>query len=67
MSDNSDVGRMRDLRLFTVEVEVPENTKLPGFIPIDSDEKQNKGWFKVYALTLEEANEKVSQYINKIK
>lgn len=69
MSDSIDntVGKMKDIRLFTVEVEVPENKKIPGFIPMESEEKQNKGWFKVYALTMEEATEKVNEFIQKMQ
>jgi hypothetical protein len=57
------IDRMKNLRLFTVEVELPEGFELYGVMPFDVSIKQNKGWFKVYAVTLEEATEKVNEFI----
>lgn len=57
------IHRMKNLRLFTVEVDLPTGFELYGVMPFDIAIKENKGRFKVYALTLEEATEKINEFI----
>jgi hypothetical protein len=61
---NTIINRMKNLREFTVEVEIPEGKALRGVMPFDARISQNHGTFKVYALTLEEATEKVNEFLN---
>ena len=60
------INRMKNLRQFTIEVDLPEDFQLHGVMPFDIKIKKNKGWFKLYALTIEEAQEKVDEFINRI-
>lgn len=63
---NAVINRMKNLRQFTVEVDLPEDFQLHGIMPFDIKIRKNKGWFKVYALTLEEAQQKVDEFINQV-
>ena len=61
------IERMKNLRQFTVEVDLPEDFELKGVMPFDVSVKKNKGWFKVYALTLEEATDKVNEFVQSMQ
>ena len=61
------IERMKNLREFTVEVDLPDDFELHGIMPFDISIKKNKGWFKVYALTMEEATEKVNEFVNNMQ
>jgi hypothetical protein len=63
---NAVINRMKNLRQFTVEVDLPEDFQLHGIMPFDIKIRKNKGWFKVYALTLEEAQQKVDEFIKQV-
>ena len=49
--------------MFDVAVDIPEGFYFSGVIPFDASISQNKGVFKVYASTQEEATEKVNSYL----
>lgn len=59
------LNRIKNLRQFEVEVDLPDNFELNGVIPYDVSIKQNKGVFKLYASTLEEARTKINNYVSK--
>jgi hypothetical protein len=60
------IYRMKNIRQFIVTVDLPDTFQLNGIMPFDVKIRKNKGWFKVYALTLEEAQEKVNEFVNKL-
>lgn len=53
---------MMKMREFTVEVEVPEGVTLDGLVPYK--DTPNKGLFKIYALSQDDAQEKATAFIN---
>jgi hypothetical protein len=67
MSDTieSVLDRIKNLKVFDVEVDIPEGFFFSGVIPFDATISQNKGVFKVYASTQEEANERVNSYLTR--
>lgn len=58
-------NRLKNLREFVINVDVPEGKTLSGVIPFQASISQNKGRFKVYATSLEEAKQIVDSYLNK--
>lgn len=60
------IYRMKNIRQFIVTVDLPDEFQINGVMPFDVKIRKNKGWFKVYALTQEEAQEKVNEFINKL-
>lgn len=58
-------NKFQNLREFVITVDVPEGVKLSGVMPFQASVNQNKGRFKVYATSLEEAKQIVESYINK--
>lgn len=67
MSDtiNEIVHRMKNLREYTINVDIPEGFQLNGIIPYDINITGNKGRFKIYALSKEEAEQKIQEYLDK--
>ena len=59
------LNRIKNLRQFDVEVDLPDNFELHGVIPYDVSIKKNKGIFKVYASTLEEAKKNINEYVSR--
>ena len=59
------LNRIKNLRQFEVDVDLPDTFELNGVIPYDVTIKQNKGTFKVYASTFEEAQQKINDYVSK--
>lgn len=59
------LDRIKNLKVFDVEVDIPEGFYFSGVIPFDATISQNKGIFKVYASTQEEADEKVNSYLTR--
>ena len=57
------LDRIKNLKVFDVEVDIPEEFHFSGVIPFDATISQNKGIFKVYASSQEEATEKVNSYL----
>lgn len=62
---NQVMNRIKNLREFTITVDIPEGIRLSGVVPFDTSISENKGTFKVYALTEEEATQKVSEFLNR--
>lgn len=58
-------NRIKNLKQFTVEIDVPEQMQLDGKFPFDTQIHNGKAYFKVYAVTQAEANQKVSEFISK--
>jgi hypothetical protein len=58
------IDKFNRMREFTIEVEVPEGKQLSGVIPYEPLVSQNKGRFKIYATSYDEAHEIVSKYLN---
>lgn len=59
------MSRLKNLKEFKIEVDVPDGLTFGGVIPFDATISKNKGTFKVFALTKEEATEKVNQFLNR--
>lgn len=57
--------RIKKLREFEVDVDIPEGFAFNGVIPFDVTISQNVGKFKVLAESFEEAQDKVQKYIKK--
>ena len=57
--------RIKNLREFEVDVDIPEGFHFAGVVPFDVTISQNRGKFKVLASTFVEAQEKVENYIKK--
>jgi|Laugresbdmm110dd_1035094.scaffolds.fasta_scaffold60271_2 hypothetical protein len=55
---------MMKMREFTVEVEVPVGLSLDGLVPYK--DTPNKGLFKIYALSQDDAQEKVLALVNSL-
>lgn len=53
------------MREFTIDVDIPEGKTLSGVIPFEPLVSQNKGRFKVYATSYDEAKNIISNYLNK--
>ena len=58
-------NRLQNLREFVINVDIPEGKKLSGMVPFQATINQNKGRFKVYATSLDEAKQIVDTYLNK--
>ena len=59
------LNKIKNLRQFDVEVDLPDGFHLNGVIPFDMTISQNKGKFKVYASTLAEAKSRVNSFIER--
>lgn len=57
------LDRIKNLQVFDVAVDIPDGFTFSGVIPFDATISQNKGVFKVYASTQEEATERVNSYL----
>ena len=57
------MARAKNIREFTVVVTVPEDFCFNGTVPYDLTIKENVMTAKVWAITHEEAAEKISEYI----
>lgn len=62
---NELMDRLKSLREFTVEIDIPNGLMLNGVVPFDAKIDGTKGIFKVLALTQDEADEKVFEFLNK--
>jgi hypothetical protein len=58
-------NRLQNLREFVINVDIPEGKKLSGMVPFQATINQNKGRFKVYATSLDEAKQIVDTYLSK--
>ena len=62
---NELMDRLKNLREFTITVDVPDGITLSGVIPFDMNISKNKGTFRVLAVSEEEAKERVNAFLNK--
>ena len=58
-------NRIKNLKKFTVEIDVPEQMLIDGKFPFDTTIVDGKAYFKVYAASQEEADSQVSKFLNK--
>ena len=62
---NDLINRAKNLKLFEVERELDDNGILfDGTVPFDIRATQDKAWFKVYAVTVEEAEAQVDNWLS---
>lgn len=59
------VNRIKNLREFVIEVEIPDGKTLSGIMPYDVTISKNIGRFKVYAVSMEEAKKRIDEYLEK--
>lgn len=59
------INKFNSMREFTIDVDIPEGKTLSGVIPFEPLVSQNKGRFKVYATSYDEAKNIISNYLNK--
>ena len=57
------IARFESMREFLIDVEVPEGKTLSGIIPYEPLGDQNKGRFKIYATSYDEAKQLVNDYL----
>ena len=57
--------RVKSLQEFTIETDLPEDFHMSGKVPYDIKIIENKAFVKVYAADLEEAQNKVYEYLFK--
>ena len=62
---NDLMSRIKNLKQFIVEVEVPEQMLIDGKFPFDTTIYDGKAHFKVYAASQEEADRQVQKFLNK--
>lgn len=58
--------RIKNLKQFTVEVDVPEEMNFSGRFPFDAVFKDNRAYFKVYAESQEEADSQVQKFLSQM-
>ena len=58
-------SRIKDMQVFEIKREVPTNWLPTGTVPFDIMIKNNVAIFKVYAYTYIDAEDQVSQYLEK--
>ena len=58
--------RIKNLKQFTVEVDVPEEMSFSGKFPFDAVFKDNRAYFKVYAESQEEADSQVQKFLTQM-
>lgn len=59
---NDLMKRVKSLQVFTVEREVPEEFVFTGTVPYDMKISENTAYIKVYAVDLDEANQKIDEF-----
>lgn len=57
------MGRLKNLKEFTVEREIPDEFMFRGVIPFDIKISGTVGLFKIIAATQQEADSKVDEFI----
>jgi hypothetical protein len=57
------LDRIKNLKQFEVEVDIPEGFHLDGVIPYDVTISKNKGIFKIFASSKEDAQKQIDSYI----
>jgi hypothetical protein len=64
---NAFFKRIKNLKQFTVEIDIPEQMNLSGKFPFDVVIKDNTAYFKVYAETQEEADSQVQKFLSEMQ
>ena len=59
------LNKLKDIREFTIEINVPEGKQLSGVLPFNAVINGNRGRFKIYATSYEEAVKLVKEYLDK--
>lgn len=57
--------RIKSMKEFVVESEIPDNFEFRGKIPYDMKIVDGVGYFTVYAVDLNEAQTKVEEFLNR--
>ena len=57
------IDKFENMREFTIDVDVPEGKILSGIIPYEPLINQNKGRFKIYASSYDEAKQIITDYL----
>jgi hypothetical protein len=63
---NDLMKRVKSLQVFTVERELPEDFVFTGTIPYDMKISEGTAFIKVYAVDLQEANQRVDKFLTNI-
>jgi len=62
---NQVIHRMKNMREYIVNVDIPEGFQLNGVMPFDANINGSKGRFKIYAVSKEEAEQRINEYLEK--
>ena len=62
---NDLMKRVKSLQVFTVERELPEDFAFTGTVPYDMKVSEGTAFIKVYAVDLQEANQRVDEFLSK--
>lgn len=60
---NDLMKRVKSLQVFTVERELPEDFVFTGTVPYDMKISEGIAFIKVYAVDLQEANQRVDDFL----
>jgi hypothetical protein len=58
------IDQIKNFREFIVEVDIPEGKTLSGVLPFNATITQNKGRFKIFAGSYEDAKKQIEDYLN---
>jgi hypothetical protein len=64
---NNLIDRAKNLQEFTVSITLPEDFRFNGLVPFDFSANGNKAKIKVFAINVDEANDKVSEWLETCK
>lgn len=56
--------RIKTLQVYNIERDLPEDFNLSGKVPYDIKITEDKIFLKVYAISLDEANQRVDEYLS---
>lgn len=62
---NNLMDRLKNLKEFTITIDVPEGIRLSGVMPFDVNISKNKGTFRVLAVSEDEARQRVNDFLSK--
>ena len=57
--------RIKNLRQYTIERELPENFVFTGQVPYDMKISDGMAYIKIYAIDLDEANQRADDFLSK--
>lgn len=61
---NALFNRIKNLKQFTVEIDAPQEIMFSGKFPFDTVITEDKAFFKVYAISYEEAQAQVHKFLS---